>query len=538
MALNRRMRLFGLPYQFPESVDPREPDISNIIGRNFVQNIISSAPVLTIIPGKPKYLKEMATEDRNSIALDIINGASETLDPLKAKINEAKYDKKKYRFYDFKRTYTEYMKYVNILCRACASLLDIDAGAQDGMLTDEDGDSYAYSFGKPYTQFDWKNYRYTTDKYQLDVGSMFNIKTYWQDNFGEPIIDTTAGAIKQWWDDAMDTLIKGHKTVSQDKLQKWESSNAIVYATDDDNSDDIEDDEGRDLYQNCVQFYISADNTTVNETMDNESSESQIASMITDQVNSLVQEIKFVMGGDTGKLGDIAGSLTSGLTDGISSILSGLGLESMSGISAQLSSYLNSVANGDNIIFPKIYQKSDYSKTYSFEVTLRAVYGCRLGYYLDILVPLMHLIALALPHQTSNNSYTSPFLIKAFCEGYFTCNMGLISSISIDRSLNSEAFNSDNVPNEMTVKVDVIDLLSELMITPQSDPVMFLGNSSLIEYLSTMCGLSLFASTTKSKFELAGTSIGNMFTDILPNIGSRVSEQFDEFVTNFFSLTR
>lgn len=538
MALNRRMRLFGLPYQFPESVDPRESNISDNIGRNFAQNIISSAPILTIIPGKPKYLKEMLEEDRNSIALDIINGASETLDPLKAKINEAKFDRKKYRFYDFKRTYTEYMKYVNILCRACASLLDIDAGAEDGMLTDEDGDIYPYSFGKPYTQYDWKNYRYTSDEYGMDIGSMFNIKTYWKDNFGEPIINKSGNAFTDFLNGVVDNLISGHKEVEQSKLNKWEKNNAMVYATDDDNSDDIEDDNGRDLYQNCVQFYVSADNTSVNEQMENESQESMIASTISEQLSPLVQEIKFVMGGDTGKLGEVAGSLTSGLTKGISSLLTGLHMDTLGAIGNQLSSYLNSVGNGDNIIFPNIYQKSRYDKSYSFEVTLRAVYGCRLGYYLDILVPLMHLIALALPHQTSNNSYSSPFLIKAFCEGYFTCNMGLVQSIRIDRSLNAEAFNSDNIPNEMTVQVEVTDLLSELMITPQSDPVMFLGNSSLIEYLSTMCGLSLFSSTTKSKFELAGTSVGNMFGDILPNVGSHISEQFDDFVTNFFSLTR
>ena len=54
--INVTMKLFGMPYQFPESVDPRVPTVSSDIGLKFAENIVLEAPILTLIPGKPIYL--------------------------------------------------------------------------------------------------------------------------------------------------------------------------------------------------------------------------------------------------------------------------------------------------------------------------------------------------------------------------------------------------------------------------------------------------------------------------------------------------
>ena len=54
--LNVTMQLFGIPYQFLPSVDQRHKNISDVIGRKFADNIIMDSTVVTIIPGKPRYL--------------------------------------------------------------------------------------------------------------------------------------------------------------------------------------------------------------------------------------------------------------------------------------------------------------------------------------------------------------------------------------------------------------------------------------------------------------------------------------------------
>ena len=533
---NRTMRLFGLPYQFPEAVDPRESRISYTIGRNYMKNIIASAPILTIIPGRPKYLKEMDAEDKNTIAMSLIGSMGERLDPLKAKMEEARKDKKKYRFYDFKRTYTEYVRYVNILCRVCAAFLDIDKNRDSsGTIIDEDGIMEDYSYGAPFTSYDWRNYKFTSQSYSLTRELIEEPLDYFKKYFG---------AVVEWGADLLGnpTVKKyGETNVDGRGASDWVSNNAIVFATDSPvNSEETDNEENiteGDRYQNCVQFYVSAEDTSVDETMSNESSESQIASMISDNINTLAQELKFILGGDTGAIGSVIENVGGGLAETLTSVLGGLlGGGDITQLGAQLTQYMKSVGAGENIIFPKIYQRSDYSKRYSFEINLCATYGCRLSYYLDILVPLMHILALSLPHQVTNNSYSCPFLIKAFCEGHFTCNMGIVSSISITRNMSAEAFNADNVPNEMKVRVDVDDLLSDLMITPQNDPVLFLGNSSLIEYLTTMCGLSVISPNPEKKFEMSAVAVTGLFTDILPSIGGAISEWSDKVVTQWFSL--
>ena len=54
--------------------------------------------------------------------------------------------------------------------------------------------------------------------------------------------------------------------------------------------------------------------------------------------------------------------------------------------------------------------------------------GNKYSLYMDFLVPLMHIIALAFPTATSANSYSSPFLVKCFMKGIFTLSMAVIMS--------------------------------------------------------------------------------------------------------------
>ena len=111
-------------------------------------------------------------------------------------------------------------------------------------------------------------------------------------------------------------------------------------------------------------------------------------------------------------------------------------------------------------------------------------YGNRLAYYLDICVPLMHLLALGIPRQSSANTYSSPFLVKAYVEGVFTCNMGLVTNMTITRGANDSSMTIDGLPTEVDVNITLQDLYCELTMTPQSSPLLFINNTSLIEYLA------------------------------------------------------
>jgi hypothetical protein len=99
--LKRNMRLFGLPYQFNPSVDPRIPAISETVGRKFAENIILDAPVITIIPGKPKYLPNTKKADKHTTTQAIIEAASDHFAPLQAIIKSKAHNDEVFKYYDF-----------------------------------------------------------------------------------------------------------------------------------------------------------------------------------------------------------------------------------------------------------------------------------------------------------------------------------------------------------------------------------------------------------------------------------------------------
>ena len=66
------MRLFGLPYQFIDSVDKKTNYGS---GYRYSKNIIQDAPIISILPGRPKYLK--GAEDKDSL-IETIKSAGES----------------------------------------------------------------------------------------------------------------------------------------------------------------------------------------------------------------------------------------------------------------------------------------------------------------------------------------------------------------------------------------------------------------------------------------------------------------------------
>ena len=165
----------------------------------------------------------------------------------------------------------------------------------------------------------------------------------------------------------------------------------------------------------------------------------------------------------------------------------------MGGILSRILSAGSNVIKGDNMIFPEIYQSSKYSKSYSVSIDLRCPYGNKLAYYINVLVPLFHLICLTVPKQTTANTYGSPFLVRAYYPGVFSCNMGIVESLVIDKNSTSDAWTIDGFPAEIKVTLNIVDLYSDLTITPAGldSFMLFISNSSLIEYIATNCGINL-----------------------------------------------
>lgn len=665
--LYRNMRLFGLPYQFTALVDPRVEEVTGEIGRKYAENIMLDAPVITIIPGEPSFLP--GTKKKQTITQNIINAGSDGLESLKGMINSELNTKNAYRYYDFKRAYTEYMKYVNILCRTCATFLELE--------------NYGMSVNgsvKPFTQYDWRNYRWNTQE-TLDDGTINKIvnnmrsdEDTWaflmstmedtvtsmyseEENDYDDEIDADDGdntntaventgtddsiSTKGYLDSSSNTYYDMNgihydsngnllgNNLSEEQLRlKIDSitydevdlpfevydenisfedeeevinvigvnrsanvlssiysiegdekrENAIsLYITDaimtsrgvkkdrasTDHGIRVVDETGQytmvnnNEFQygttssteentftdtvleyaesllsnfNFVQFYIDP-NSSDSENLSNEAGDSMLKGIF-DSGSNMFKEMGFLL--NSGGIGTANSEtmsklqdFTSGAMQSLSDHLSG---NALTGVLGRILSLSGNVVRGDNVIFPRVYQNSDYSKSYTFTVHLKSPYGNRLAYFLDICVPLMHLLALGIPRQSSANTYGSPFLVKAYVEGVFTCNMGLVTNMTITRGANDSSMTMDGLPTEVDVSITLEDLYSELTMTPQSSPLLFINNTSLIEYLAVTCGISLITPNLTKKAELVVTGLLNSVKDIPKNIISSAQEAIQNAV--------
>lgn len=498
--LKRSMRLFGLPYQFIDSVDPRIETISTTVGRKFAENIILDAPVISIIPGRPKYLA--GSSEKHTLTQAIIKAGSDDFEQLRKVIDGGSNNSEVFKYYDFERSYTEYMKYVNILCRSCASFLEIKETID----------------GTACQKYDYRNYNWNEDSAK-----------------GHTATERTLNAAKAAGTRLVNSILAGitDLTKSNTTVNNTASDTKMVYETsgsDTESSDDIS-----DLLTNYsyVQFYVDPD-IQFNESMSNVTTESKIKGIL-DSGSDLLKEVAFIAnsgGIDPTQYQEFADASMQALADTIGSVNG-----SISGALSRVLSLTSNIAKGENVIMPDIYQSSSYEKSYTFTVHLKTPYGTKFGYFMDICVPLMHLLALGLPKQTTANTYGSPFLVKAYCDGVFTCNLGMVSSVSVTKGLNS-SYSSDGLPTEVDVSVTITDLYSDLSMSPQSSPLLFVNNSSLVEYLATTCGLSLITPKIQKKWDMIVNSIGNSFFDIDNNIFDGISEAVDNFMMDWAGILK
>lgn len=474
--------LFGLPYQFPEAVDPRLDSISPYVGKNYAENIMLEAPVCTIIPGEASYLPGASKANKISTSIALLQAhdgdiTSKPFDVLTDAISKNKDED--YRLYDFKSNYTDYINYVNMLCRAGATFLELNDTIQT--------ESTSYSFQK----YNWKNYK-------------------WNENATHGLVERTSDFIASLKGPSAPKFSMETTKVSGDNLKDLLTNH------------------------NYVQFYVDAD-VTSGESLTNMKGESMMKSLF-DNGASTMKEIAFMAnsgGMDAASFDKFVGESAAAMQEGVSAIL---GDNSLTGAIKRIIGLGGDVMRGNNIIIPDIYQSSSYEKSYQLTMHLKSPYGTKLGYFIDIFVPLMHLLALALPRQQSANSYKSPFLVKAYVDGIFTCNLGLVESIQISKV--AESWSAAGLPTEVDVTISIADLYSELSLSPSgpANAKRFLNNSSLVEYLATNCGMNLTMPNYEQKWSNIVNTVVKSFTDVPSTVKSSVNETIYGLIRKMTSL--
>lgn len=450
--MDQSTRLFGIPHQFMSSADMRfAKDLH--LGRAYTENIICEAPIVNIAPGRANYMPGMSAAERKGFMDGIkqFKGASSrgVTDAIKAVGGN-----RDQRYFNFYGDYTGYMQYVNLMCRSAAIYMDL-------------GKKYPYTHSfkkekKRYQNYDWSTYRYQK-KDEKGTSSKLVITK------GDTIFEKGKKLVQQGLNEVMSTVKDTFKTINEN-----------------------------------VQFFIDP-SSSFQETMSNTVGPSMVESTLS-SVDEMSKEIGFMTN-------SLAAGWSAGLTGQI-----GNGLDKMFGnfspnnvFKRVFSTASTVVLKGNNMIFPSIYKSSDYSKSYNVTIRLTTPYGSKESIYLNLIVPLMHLVTLVLPRQDTANSYTLPFLVRVSSKGIFSCEMGIIDNMTIEKVMSSMTIHG--LPTEIVVQFSVRDLYSNMMVTPSTAPILFFENETLRDWLVVTCGLDASKPYMVEKYTAILTMLLNIAYD-------------------------
>ena len=161
-----------------------------------------------------------------------------------------------------------------------------------------------------------------------------------------------------------------------------------------------------------------------------------------------------------------------------------------------MSSILNkaqTILAGGRIIFPEIWLDSSFSRSYSCSMKLVSPSGDKLSVFLNILVPIYHLLAFMLPRQSVQQAYFSPFLVRAYYKGLFNVDMGIITGLSITKGDEGE-WTLDGIPTVANISFEIKDLYDGLFMSKQtsdSDYQDILSNIQELDYIANSCGVNV-----------------------------------------------
>ena len=224
------------------------------------------------------------------------------------------------------------------------------------------------------------------------------------------------------------------------------------------------------------------------ESFSNETGQSQIAQQVNAKAEE-AREAKFTLSD-----GNVDGGFISSILGAIGNVVSGA-VQAVAGASIE-----NVLAGAGVIDFPDIWKSSSFSKSYSFNISLRSPYGDMYSILQNLYIPLSLLLAGGLPRSIGQSAYTAPFVCRAYCRGMFAVPLGMITSMHIKRGADQFGWSTQRLPTCIDVSFEIKDLSPAMCLAigdgstleALSDMTKSLGtNSNFQEYLMTLSGMGL-----------------------------------------------
>lgn len=298
-------------------------------------------------------------------------------------------------------------------------------------------------------------------------------------------------------------------------------------------------------YKKFVAFYLDSEKS-ISQTFSNSTTESAMASGL-NGISDTAREIQFLTGATVGKQLKVQDKEAyKDVLDSVDKVAN----KYLNGSSMfkSLAQGALTIASGGRLLFPEVWSDSNYTTSYDISMKLRTPDADVLSWYLNICVPMCHLISMAAPRQLSGNGYASPFLVRAFYKGLFNIDTGMIDQLSFNKGKDS-AWTPDGLPTEVDVTMSIKDMYNVLFISGLKsanskvtsdllDSKYILKNTGMMDYLANMCGVNVtqpeLARTIDMYLNLTGNALtskasrwaSGLQNDVMDKIASMYQDTF------------
>lgn len=286
---------------------------------------------------------------------------------------------------------------------------------------------------------------------------------------------------------------------------------------------------------NSIAFYIDSDDE-ISERFSNTTGETSLASTV-DGLSDKAKELNYLLGAGAGvELEMLSEDGLEPMMEDVNKIFERY--SNPNNIIGRLTETGATALTGGSLIFPEIWRDSEYTKTYDVRLKLASPDGDNLSIFLNIFVPMYHLLALTLPRQKTVNGYASPFLVKGFYKGFFNIDMGIITDLSITKG-SEGGWNINGLPTEMEIQFTIKDLYQVLGMSKGINPVEMLRNTQYMDFMANMSGVNIMKMDLDRTLDYykywALNSIADIPNNIFGSINDALMNKFLYGMTRMFS---
>ena len=518
----RKLRtIFGTPYQFLPTTDCRVSanytDNLEIAGYEFAEKILSRMPLLYITPGNTSFMGGSTENARGMLIGQIASKESSAMSGDNAVMEsslETMLSEYNGKLYTIMPAYTEYFSYVNPLCRAGAIFLDIASSTLDTPV-----------FGNK--ALDASSLTFENMNWGVCEGQAYEIWKEEEDTLAENVEDESeqnSSSEETQAETSEDTEPKKAK-FEEDYSEYFKKDESVV-----------KDFEQALYYGNAIAFYINSE-ASFQDSFSNETTESSLSSTI-NALSDKAREIQFLLGTASSAVGE-AFDKVDGTLSHIKTQINNI-VDSVAGGNSIFTTIANSVktiVSGGRMLFPQIWSNSTFSKSYQISIKLTTPSTDRISWWLNIYVPLCHLMALVLPRSEYVNSYTTPFIIKAFYKGMFNIDMGIITEMTFTKGKEG-SWTKDALPTVVDVSFTIQDLYSAMGMT--STASMFKGltlqNVAEMDYVANLCGININEPDVFRMVNLwCAFNITNKVYDFIPNLSLGIEKSIGNSILSAYN---